>query len=826
MTSAATASWTEDHRLLQKIDSEHQAGHQHFLIEAQPNELFYNPWIGVRSLEDSMAVALLCLQPFQINRLIVLRPEEIAGPDTGPFVVYERSMDVQQQLVKKKTVGSLLEALTGNAPTRSGAANDRNNAATGAETPSQNAVINTEADKFYSDLRSCVTGLNKPDSGGHVAVLLPDFQTAAQLYKNPGPETRNYVRLLEQLWRSAKIMSFVVLNSVDPLRENFLGNLDKQVCVVKPGPPGPEELQRALLRRFGCDSRQVPALRRFALLMAHHRKSLREVLTLFATMYRQDPDSFLDENRIIERMRKHPGHKIEHCSWDDVVLSAQRRSVIESTWQAFREDCQANRQPRVAGLLLHGPPGTGKTLVAKTLASETGAAFFSLTVSSLKAQYVGQSAPLVSGLFEAASQVKPAIIFIDEIESILPSRGHDNADSFTRDIVAEILPLLDGTSQLAQGIFIVGATNRVELIDAAALSRLRAVEISLPAADERRQILRKLLGLNNVTADYVEELLSELARMTAGMAGRDLRKLAQELTHGLFSATSAQSSTNSNKPSEVASPENALLLEERCRRLEERCRRRCEEHWNNKFQGFAVTEFIRKCPGFSGDIWPRITPRLLQFAKYIDDPSRFTQHGLRPWSRLQLRCCDSNDYSPWFARVVAAESRHPLLTIHPDILRSADQARRLLQLVNETSLVQPVLVHIGPQGHGATEDDALQFIQALDPRVSVIAWMNGARLPQHSADLFDESISISEQLSAYKAAVLLKETIGHYGISLQDPNIDWLDAAKSAGISRNADVDPKLELALRRAIRDASDCHSQIPLQPKHFEESPQAPPR
>lgn len=818
MTSAATALWTDDHRLLQKIAREHQAGHRHFLIEDQPEEWFYNPWIGVHSLEVTMAIALLRLKPFQINRLIVLRPEELAGPDTEPFVVYERSNDIREP-VKKIKCSSLLEALTGKAPTRSGAANSRNNAATGAETPSQNAVITTETDKFHSDLRSCVMGLNKPDSRGDVAVLLPDFQTTAQLYKNHGPETRNYVRLLEQLWRSPKVMSFVVLNSVDPLRENFLGNLDKQVCVVKPGPPGPEELQRALLRRFGCDSRQIPALRRFALLMAHHRKSLREVITLFATMYQQDPDSFLDENRIIERLRKHPGHKIEHSSWDDVVLSAQRRSVIESTWQAFREDCQANRQPRVAGLLLHGPPGTGKTLVAKTLASETGAAFFSLTVSSLKAQYVGHSAPRVSGLFEAASQVKPAIIFIDEIESILPSRGHDNADSFTRDIVAEILPLLDGTSQLSHGIFIVGATNRVELIDAAALSRLRAVEISIPATDERRQILRRLLGLNNVTAGYVEELLSELARMTAGMAGRDLRKLAQELTHGLFSATSAQPSTNSNNASQVVSPENALLLEERCRR-------RCEQHWNNKFQGFAVTEFIRKCPGFSGAIWPRLTTQLLQFAKYIEDPSRFTQHGLRPWSRLQLRCHDSNHYSPWFARVVAAESHLPLLTIQPEILRSVDQARRLLQLVNETSLVQPLLLNIGPQGHGATEDELLQFIMALDPRVSVLAWMNDARVPQHSANIFDESITISGQLTVDHAAALLKESIGHYGIRLEDPNIDWLHAAKISGISRNAEVDPKLELALRRAIRDAADCHARIPLQTQHFEESPPAPSR
>ncbi|MFM7039058.1 MAG: AAA family ATPase [Planctomycetaceae bacterium] len=816
MTIAATASWTDDHRLLQKIEREHQAGHRHFLVECQPEEWFYNPWIGVRSLEDSIAIALLRQQQFQIRKLIVPRLEEVAGPDVEPFVVYVASED-SRELVTKKKSDSLQKALTGRAPQRSGAANSSSKSNAGAETTPQNAVVTAEADKFYSDLRACVAGLNSLESKGDVAVLLPDFQTAAQLYTSPGTETRNYVRLLEQLWRSPKIMSFVVLNSVDPLRENFLGNLDKQVCIVKPGPPGPEELQRALLRRSGCDSRQIPALRRFALLMAHHRKSLREVLTLFATMYRQEPDSFLDENRIIERMRQHPGHKIEHCSWDDVVLSAERRSVIEGTWLAFREDCRANRQPRVAGLLLHGPPGTGKTLVAKTLASETGAAFFSLTVSSLKAQYVGQSAPRVSGLFEAASQVKPAIIFIDEIESILPSRGHENADSFTRDIVAEILPLLDGTSQLAQGIFIVGATNRVELIDAAALSRLRAVEISLPTAHERIQILRKQLGLNNDTKDYVEELLSRLARMTAGMAGRDLRKLAQELTHGLSTPTLSQSSIASNNSSAVVSHENALLLETRCRR-------RCEQHWNDKFQGFAVTEFISNCPGFSRDIWPDITRSLLKFAKYIDDPSRFTAHGLRPWSRLQLRCCDRRDYSPWFARVVAAESRLPLLTIHSHMLQSADQARRLLQLVNETSLVQPVLVHIVPQSHGATEDDVLQFIQLLDPHVSVIAWMDGSRLPQSSPGSFDESISISGPLSPDAAAVLLKETIAHAGISLDDHNIDWLDAAKSAGISRNAVVDSRVQLALRRAIRDASDYRKRIPLQPKHFKETPEDP--
>lgn len=210
-----------------------------------------------------------------------------------------------------------------------------------------------------------------------------------------------------------------------------------------------------------------------------------------------------------------------------------------------------------------------------------------------------------------------------------------------------------------------------------------------------------------------------------------------------------------------------------------------------------MTEFIRKCPGFSGAIWPRLTTPLLQFAKNIEDPSRFTQHGLRPWSRLQLRCRDSHNYSLWFARVVAAESHLPLLTIQPEILRSVDQARRLLQL-----------------------------IQALDPRVSVLAWMNDARVPQHSANIFDESITISGQLTLDHAAALLKGSIGHYGIRRQDPEIDWLHAAKISGISQNAEVDPKLELALRRAIRDAADCHARIPLQTKHIEESPPAPSR
>ncbi|KAF5073242.1 ATP-dependent zinc metalloprotease FtsH [anaerobic digester metagenome] len=178
------------------------------------------------------------------------------------------------------------------------------------------------------------------------------------------------------------------------------------------------------------------------------------------------------------------------------------------------------------GVLLFGPPGTGKTLIAKAVANESGAHFIAIAGPEVISKYYGESEQRLREVFEEARENAPAIIFIDELDSIAPRR-EDVTGEVERRVVAQLLTMMDGLEERGE-VVVIGATNRVDAIDPA-LRRPgrfdREIEIGVPAEVDRIEILKIHTRTMPLAADVN---LEELSQQTFGFVGADLAALARE----------------------------------------------------------------------------------------------------------------------------------------------------------------------------------------------------------------------------------------------------------------------------------------------------------
>ena len=178
------------------------------------------------------------------------------------------------------------------------------------------------------------------------------------------------------------------------------------------------------------------------------------------------------------------------------------------------------------GVLLYGPPGTGKTLLAKAVANETNANFYSIGGPEIMSKFYGESEERLRDTFKQAEENAPSIIFIDEIDSIAPKREEVSGDVEKR-IVSQLLTLMDGL--VARGkVVVIGATNRPNAIDPA-LRRPgrfdREIEIGIPNRDGRYDILQ----IHTRGMPLVDDInLEQFARITHGFVGADLESLSKE----------------------------------------------------------------------------------------------------------------------------------------------------------------------------------------------------------------------------------------------------------------------------------------------------------
>ena len=181
------------------------------------------------------------------------------------------------------------------------------------------------------------------------------------------------------------------------------------------------------------------------------------------------------------------------------------------------------------GVLLYGPPGTGKTLLARAVAHETNACFMYTVGSELVQKYIGEGARLVRELFELAKQRAPTIVFIDEIDAVGASRSETTTagDREVQRTLIQLLSAMDGFDNRGE-VRIIGATNRIDILDAALLrpGRFdRVIHIPLPDTEGRLSILKVHTRSMRITENVD---LFEIARLTDGRNGADLKAICTE----------------------------------------------------------------------------------------------------------------------------------------------------------------------------------------------------------------------------------------------------------------------------------------------------------
>jgi len=182
------------------------------------------------------------------------------------------------------------------------------------------------------------------------------------------------------------------------------------------------------------------------------------------------------------------------------------------------------------GILLEGPPGTGKTLLAKSIASEANANFIAITASEFVEVFVGAGASKIRDLFDTARENKPCIIFIDEIDSVGRQRGGGGmtgANDEREQTLNQLLAEMDGFDD-NNGILVIAATNRKDILDAALLrpGRFdRIITVALPDKTSRKDILKVHSANKKLAPDINLELVAEI---TAGFSGAQLKNLLNE----------------------------------------------------------------------------------------------------------------------------------------------------------------------------------------------------------------------------------------------------------------------------------------------------------
>jgi len=367
------------------------------------------------------------------------------------------------------------------------------------------------------------------------------------------------------------------------------------------------------------------------------------------------------------------------------------------------------------GVLLYGPPGTGKTLIARAVANEAGANFFSIQGPEIMSKFYGQSEEKLREIFAEAEKNAPSVIFIDELDSIAPRRDEVQGE-VERRVVAQLLTLMDGLSGRGH-VIVIAATNRDEAIDPA-LRRPgrfdREIEIGVPTRDGRKEILEIHTRGMPLEGEFK---LDHYADVTHGFVGADLAALARE---------SAMKALRRHLPDiDVDKPIPAEVLEKM---------RVTQEDFNTalrEVEPSAMREVLLEMPRVRWEDvggLEEIKRQLREMVELpLEDPESFARMGIRPPRGVLLFGAPGTGKT-LLAKAVATESKANFISIKgPEIMSKwvGESEKAVRMIFKKAKQVAPAIVFldeldaIAPrrgQGHdsGATERVVNQLLTSMD----------------------------------------------------------------------------------------------------------------
>ncbi|KAJ0507241.1 putative AAA+ ATPase domain, ATPase, AAA-type, core, AAA ATPase, AAA+ lid domain-containing protein [Helianthus annuus] len=379
--------------------------------------------------------------------------------------------------------------------------------------------------RMVTQLMICMdnTSKNKDGKRGHVLVIgatnRPDALDPA--LRRPGrfdreitlgvPDENARIKILSLLTQDIKLEGAFDLVKISRLTPGFVG-ADLEALVKEAG--------ELAMKRFFHGRKLEQNEDRW-------RKDTtpEEMDNLSITMF-----DFEAAAKLVQPSSKREGFtSIPNVKWEDIGgLEMLRREFNEYLVKRIKNPNKdkANGLRLETGFLLYGPPGCGKTLIAKAVANEAGANFIHIQGPELKSKYVGESESKARIMFSRARTCAPCILFFDEVDALTTKRGTEGA-WVVGGLLNQLLEELDGGDQ-RKGVYIIGATNRPEIMDQALLRPGRfgkLLYVPLPNQDERVLILKALSKNWRLNANV--DLIA-IARRCANFSGADLSKLMNE----------------------------------------------------------------------------------------------------------------------------------------------------------------------------------------------------------------------------------------------------------------------------------------------------------
>lgn len=374
-------------------------------------------------------------------------------------------------------------------------------------------------------------------------LFFDEFDAIAVSRGSDGGITTEDSRVVNELLRnleeirsaSGKVIVFAATNNKDQLDEAVIrsGRFDRQIFIPLPDTAARKaifetrlknkpiaqdvNLDELVLKTEGMSAADLSTIIDKAALKLISASGAGQQITL-------NQASLVDA---IVNFREKQKPNVTKLTWDDLILQDEvitelKRlvKVIENSDTTLKLGIEPPK-----GVLLYGPPGTGKTTIAKVIANEAKASFFSISQADIFSKWLGESEKNIKKIFDEARRFKPAIIFIDEIDAVVAKRGGE-AGAWTDKTVNQILQEIDGLKDSSY-VFVIGATNVPDMIDPALLrgGRLSTqIEIPSPGKIERQKLFS--LFLKNIPV--VDDLnLEELVKNSDGYSGADIKEICQ-----------------------------------------------------------------------------------------------------------------------------------------------------------------------------------------------------------------------------------------------------------------------------------------------------------